>query len=145
MRRTAIAGLVLLGLVACAGASPHVWPSAKELAHRLQRAGLCDAPHLNRHRRREVLCASRSAGGRTGVATFASHRSTLHSADLQRHTAQFVGCDFHASNGTLTIVVGPHFTVVGSDDPDGVARVLHATVSRPPATCAGTRTTVTSR
>ena len=115
MRRTAIAGLVLLGLVACAGGSPHVWPSAKD---------------LNRHRRREVLCASRSGGGRTGVATFSSHRSTLHSADLQRHTAQFVGCDFHASNGTLTIVVGPHFTVVGSDDPDGVARVLETEEAR---------------
>ena len=131
----ALAGLVLLGLVACTGRGPAPPPLAKDLAHRLERSGLCRDPHLNRHRRREVLCAPRPDGGRSGVATFPSQRSTLHSVALQRDAARFLGCDLHTSHGALTIVVGHHFTVVGSDRPDAVARVLGATVVSPPAIC----------
>jgi hypothetical protein len=135
MRRTAIAGLALLGLVACTGSSLPHWPVAMDLARRLQHAGLCPKPRLNPHRTREVLCAARPGGGRTGVATFRSQGSTLESVDLERRAARFLGCDFHASDSTMSIVVGRHFSVVGSDKPYAVARVLHATVSRPPATC----------
>src|SRR6185312_15253040 len=108
---------------------------------RLERAGLCEHPHLNRHRRREVLCAPRSGGGRTGIATFRSQYSTLRSVSLQRDAAQFIGCDFHASHGSMSIVVGRHFTIVGSDRPGAVARVLHGRISEPPASCASTGTT----
>jgi|SRR4051794_13429529 hypothetical protein len=135
MRRAAIAGLTLLGLVACSSSSSPHWPLALDLAKRLEHAGLCPDPHLNHHRTREVLCAARPGGGRTGVATFRSQYSTLGSVDLQRRAARFLGCDFHASHGSMSIVVGRHFTVVGSDHPGAVARVLHATVSEPPAVC----------
>jgi hypothetical protein len=135
MRRAAIAGLSLLGLVACSSGGPPHWPLALDLAKGLEHAGLCPDPHLNHHRRREVLCTARPGGGRTGVATFRSQYSTLASVDLQRRAARFLGCDFHSSHGSMSIVVGRHFTVVGSDEPDAVARVLHAMVSEPPATC----------
>ena len=127
--------VVLVGLTACASGGPRSYPLAKELAVRLERAGLCAHPRLNHHRRREVLCAPRSAGGRTGVATFVSHRSALRSIQLARATARFIGCDLHASHGSLTFVIGPRFVVVGSDRPARVARVLHAEVAEPPATC----------
>jgi hypothetical protein len=135
MRRTAIAGFALLVLVACAGGGPRHWPLAMDLAKRLDHAGLCPHPRLNHHRTREVLCAARAGGGRTGVATFRSQGSALESVDLERRAARFLGCDFHSSHGSMSIVIGRHFTVVGSDRPDAVARVLHATVSEPPATC----------
>jgi hypothetical protein len=135
MRRIVIAGLALLGLVACSGGGPPHWPLAKDLAKRLERAGLCPDPRLNLHRTREVLCAPRPGGGRTGIATFPSQHSTLVSVDLQRRAARFLGCDFHASHGSMSIVVGRHFSVVGSNRPAAVARVLHASVSEPPATC----------
>jgi hypothetical protein len=109
-----------------------------DLAHRLDRAGLCEHPHVNRHRRREVLCAPRHRGGRTGIATFRSQYSTLRSVTLQREATRYIGCDFHASHGSMSIVVGRHFTVVGSDRPEAVARVLHGRVSRPAASCAST-------
>jgi hypothetical protein len=135
MRRAAIAGLVLLGLVGCSGGTPAPTPLATDLAHRLERAGLCPHPRINRHRRREVLCAPRPDGGRTGVATFGGQGSTLHSVELERQAAEFLGCDEHASHGEISFVIGHHFTVVGSDRPDAVARVLGARVSRPSAAC----------
>jgi hypothetical protein len=135
MRRAAIAGFALLGLVACSGGGPRHWPIAMDLAKRLEHAGLCRHPRLNQHRTREVLCAPRTGGGRTGVATFPSQGSVLESVDLERRATQFLGCDFHASHGSVSIVIGRHFTVVGSGRPDAVARALHGTVSEPPATC----------
>jgi predicted small lipoprotein YifL len=136
MRRHPVVLLVaLVGLAACGSAGPRSYPLAKELAVRLEHAGLCEHPRLNHHRRREVLCAPRPGGGRTGVATFVSHRSAVHSIQLARDRARFIGCDLHAANGTLTFVIGPRFVVVGSDRPAAVARVLHADVVDPPATC----------
>ena len=145
MRRAAIAGFALLGLVACSGGGPPHWPLAMDLAKRLEHAGLCPHPRLNHHRTREVLCAARPGGGRTGVATFRSQGSTLASIDLERRAAQFLGCDFHSSHGSMSIVVGRHFTVVGSDRPGAVARVLRGTVSEPPATCNGGESIVEAR
>ena len=136
MRRSAVILLAaVLALAACGASGPATYPLAHELAVRLERAGLCRDPHLNQHRRREVLCAPRAAGGRTGVATFVSHRSALHSIDLARSRARFIGCDERSSHGELTFVVGPRFVVAGSDRPAAVARVLHAEVVEPPATC----------
>ena len=136
MRRYAVAVvtvMVLIGLVAC-GSGPPKHPLAKELAQRLERAGLCDHPRLNRHRRREVLCATRRDGGRTGVATFETHRRALRSLANTRRSVRYIGCDFHAPAGPLTLVLGPRFVVVGSDQPAEVARVLRAKVL-PPAEC----------
>jgi hypothetical protein len=136
MRRvSAIAGLVLLGVVACGNVGPPPAPTAEELAHRLERAGLCLDPHLNHHRRREVLCASRSAGGRTGVATFPSHAAALRSVDLERRAAVAIGCGIHASGGSISFVVGRRFVVAGSDRPAAAPPTLAATVVEPPATC----------
>ncbi len=133
-RHLAILLVALSALSACGASGPPTYPLAKELAVRLERAGLCKNPHLNQHRRREVLCAPRPGGGRTGVATFVSHRSALHSIDLARRTARFIGCDERASNGALTFVAGPRFVVEGSDRPAAVARALGAVVE-PTATC----------
>lgn len=136
MRRHPVVLLVvLISLIACGSAGPPSYPLAKELGVRLEHAGLCEHPRLNHHRRREVLCAPRAGGGRTGVATFASHRSALHSIQLAREHARFIGCDLHAAHGILTFVVGPRFVVVGSGRPTAVARVLHGEVDEPPATC----------
>jgi hypothetical protein len=134
-RYAAVVLVALFGLTACGASGPRTYPLAKELAVRLERVGLCKDPHLNRHRRREVLCAPRPGGGRTGVATFVSHHSALHSIDLARDTARFIGCDERASHGALTFVVGNRFVVEGSDRPAAVARALHARVVEPPATC----------
>jgi hypothetical protein len=134
-RNAAILLAAVLGLAACGSSGPATYPLAKELAVRLERAGRCRDPHLNLHRRREVLCAPRASGGRTGVATFVSHRSALRSIELARSRARFIGCDERASHGALTFVVGPRFVVAGSDRPADVARVLHAEVVEPPATC----------
>jgi len=124
---------------------PPALAAREDLAKRLEHAGLCPKPRLNPHRTREVLCAARPGGSRTGVATFPSQGSTLESIDLERRAAQFLGCDFHASRGSMSIVIGRHFSVVGSDEPDAVARVLHATVSEPPATCNGGPAIVVAR
>ena len=129
----ALVSLVLLG--GCSSSGPPAYPLAKTLAQRLERDGLCHRPRLNSHRRREVLCAPRPDGSRTGVATFVSHRSALRSIELARRSARFIGCDFHAVRGALTFVVGPRFVVTGSDRPRAVARSLGATVLGPPATC----------
>jgi hypothetical protein len=134
-RHVAILLVALLGVAACGTAGPRSYPLSPALARRLERAGLCRDPHRNRHRRREVLCAPRPDGGRTGVATFDSHRSAVRSIALARETARFIGCDVHASGGRLTFVIGPRFVVAGSDRPAAVARTLHAHVVEPPASC----------
>jgi hypothetical protein len=87
-----------------------------------------------------VLCAERADGGRTGLATFVSHRSALRSIALARDSARFIGCDLHASRGTLTFVIGPRFVVAGSDRPAAVARTLHGRVVEPAASCLPTTT-----
>ena len=134
----AIAFVALVGLVAlsgCGSSELPAYPLAKTLARRLEHHGLCEHPRLNRHRRREVLCAPRPDGSRTGVATFVSHRSALHSVDLERRSAEFIGCGFHAVDGSLTFVVGPRFVVTGSDRPQDVARALGAKIVGPPVAC----------
>ena len=137
-RRRAIVFVALVGLVAlggCGSSELPAYPLAKTLARQLERHGLCDHPRLNRHRRREVLCTPRPDGSRTGVATFVSHRSALRSVDLARRRAEFIGCDFHAVDGSVTFVVGPRFVVSGSDRPQDVARVLGAKIVGPPVAC----------
>jgi hypothetical protein len=137
-QRVALVFVALVGLVAltgCGTSGPPTYPLATTLARRLERDGLCPHPRLNVHRRREVLCAPRADGSRTGVATFVSHRSALHSIDLWRRSARFIGCDFRAVRGALTFVVGPRFVVTGSDRPEAVARSLDAAMLGPPAAC----------
>jgi hypothetical protein len=134
--RVGLAGLLgLVSLTGCGSSGPRAYPLATTLSKRLEREGLCRQPRVNRHRRREVLCAPRPDGSRTGIATFTSHRSALRSIELQRSHARFIGCDFHATSGTLTFVVGPRFVVAGSDRPRVVARILDGRVIGPPESC----------
>jgi hypothetical protein len=143
--RAAAIGLATVLLVACSGPDRYVGPTSVQIGKQLEREGLCDHPRRNVHRRREVLCAPRPDGGRTGIATFASHRGALRSIDLTRRAIRTIGCDLHAPSGELTVVVGRRFTVVGSDRPAAVARLLDADVheAEPERPCREPDTAVT--